>query len=144
MYLKILSVKWQAFCLSLNAAYKPLVKHLLWRQAYICSHKAPWNKQNVLTHCPLADAWKSLKKRISIYHFHKHSLHIFCKIALGCLSGNGLVPSGNKPLWSQCWLRSMSPYMDGLMQERHYSIADALELCLSCTNPLIWCHQAKS
>ena len=26
--------------------------------------------------------------------------------------------------------------LDGLMQERHNSIANALELCLSCTNPL--------
>ena len=27
------------------------------------------------------------------------------------------------------------PYVDGLVQERHNSIASALELCLSCTNP---------
>ena len=27
--------------------------------------------------------------------------------------------------------------IDGLMQERHNSIANALELCLSCINPLI-------
>ena len=29
-------------------------------------------------------------------------------------------------------------HIDGLMQERHNSIANALELCLSCTNPSIW------
>ena len=29
-------------------------------------------------------------------------------------------------------------YIDGLVQERHNSIANALELCLSCTNPSIW------
>ena len=28
--------------------------------------------------------------------------------------------------------------IDGLVQERHDSIANALELCLSCTNPLEW------
>ena len=28
-------------------------------------------------------------------------------------------------------------YMDGLVQERHNSIANALELCLPCTNPWI-------
>ena len=29
-------------------------------------------------------------------------------------------------------------YIDGLVQERRHSIANALELRLSCTNPLIW------
>ena len=29
-------------------------------------------------------------------------------------------------------------YIDGLVQERHNSIANALELRLSCTNPSIW------
>ena len=29
-------------------------------------------------------------------------------------------------------------YLDGLVQERRNSIANALELRLSCTNPLIW------
>ena len=31
--------------------------------------------------------------------------------------------------------------IDGLMQERNNSIANALELCLSYTNQLIWCLQ---
>ena len=31
---------------------------------------------------------------------------------------------------------STNQYIDGLMQERHNSIANALELCLSGTNPL--------
>ena len=30
------------------------------------------------------------------------------------------------------------PYMDGLVQERHNSSALEIELCLSCTNPMIW------
>ena len=29
-------------------------------------------------------------------------------------------------------------HFDGLVQESHNSIANALELCLSCTNPSIW------
>ena len=33
-------------------------------------------------------------------------------------------------------------YMDGLMQERRNSIANALELRLSCTNPLIYCQSS--
>ena len=32
----------------------------------------------------------------------------------------------------------MMKYIDGLMQERHNSIANALELCLSCTNLSIY------
>ena len=28
-------------------------------------------------------------------------------------------------------------HVDGLVQERRYSIANALELCLSCTNPSV-------
>ena len=31
-------------------------------------------------------------------------------------------------------------YIDGLVQERRNSIANALELRLSCTNPSIWPH----
>ena len=36
------------------------------------------------------------------------------------------------------WYRT--GYLDGLVQERRNSIAKALELRLSCTNPSIWCH----
>ena len=35
-------------------------------------------------------------------------------------------------------------HIDGLMQERHNSTANALELCLSCTNPSIWISQPYS
>ena len=34
-----------------------------------------------------------------------------------------------------CWLAWQSCQIDGLMQERRNSIANALELRLSCTNP---------
>ena len=35
-------------------------------------------------------------------------------------------------------------YIDGSVQERHNFIANALELCLSCTNTLIWEHSDNS
>ena len=35
-------------------------------------------------------------------------------------------------------------YLDELVQERHNSIANALELCLSCTNPSIWVSARKT
>ena len=37
----------------------------------------------------------------------------------------------------------MMPYIDGLVQERCNSNANALELPLSCTNPSIWHHEAQ-
>ena len=36
------------------------------------------------------------------------------------------------------WVRSNWGHIDGLVQERHNSIANARELRLSCTNPLMW------
>ena len=39
-----------------------------------------------------------------------------------------------------CTVYIMASYINGLVQERHNSIANALELCLSCTNPLIYDH----
>ena len=35
-------------------------------------------------------------------------------------------------------VRYYNVYSDGLGQERHNSIANALQLCLSCTNPSLW------
>ena len=48
-------------------------------------------------------------------------------------------PSANIMLSSLCLHCQMShiTHIDGLVQERRNSIADALELCLSCTNPSI-------
>ena len=41
--------------------------------------------------------------------------------------------------WQFCWEWSNhGEYIDGLVQERRNFIANALELCLSCTNPSIW------
>ena len=40
---------------------------------------------------------------------------------------------------SLSYLRCGKLDIDGLVQERHNSIANALKLCLSYTNPWIWC-----
>ena len=40
-----------------------------------------------------------------------------------------------KPLLAPKKAQFIDVYIDGLVQERHNSIADALELHLSCTNP---------
>ena len=42
---------------------------------------------------------------------------------------------------NQYWTTSLLPYRS-LVQERCNSIANALELCLSWTNPSIWCQKA--
>ena len=44
-------------------------------------------------------------------------------------------PNWLKLLWTNF---EYETYIDGLVQERHNSIANALELRLSCTNPSIW------
>ena len=40
-----------------------------------------------------------------------------------------------------CALTHWELHIDGLMEERRNSIANALELRLSCTNPSIWCKE---
>ena len=66
-------------------------------------------------------------------------------------SGHGLAPTGTQPLYEPMMIQGTKPkwinkylsfvlqfifysHFGGLVQERH----NALELCLSCTNPLIW------
>ena len=45
--------------------------------------------------------------------------------------------SRNDRKWKSIWMFSQDNF-DGLVQERSNSIANALELSLSCTNPSIW------
>ena len=40
-------------------------------------------------------------------------------------------------VWFMFYILQLSHHIDGLVQERHNSIANTLELCLSCTNPSI-------
>ena len=40
-------------------------------------------------------------------------------------------------LWLWCHMDHIMQHIDGLVQERRNSIANALDLCLSCTDPLI-------
>ena len=47
-------------------------------------------------------------------------------------------PSGFHPHVLGSSVRGSATQIDGLMQERHNSSANALELCLSCTNPWRW------
>ena len=61
-------------------------------------------------------------------------LHRYVNIDLGM----GLVPSGHMPLPELIWHHMASlahNEFDGLVHKRRNSIANALELCLSCTNP---------
>ena len=48
----------------------------------------------------------------------------------------GPIGCHNDNLWCYQW-RQSSHHIDGLVQERRNSIANALELRLSCTNPSI-------
>ena len=133
-----------------------------------------WHQTTSLTHWPLGDFNKILENEFFKLILVTGGCDISSEISLRWTSldlndvnigaGNGLVPSGNKPLpdLSQCWPSSLSPYgvtrpqwaniisgnvlspvrhlaanyseflIDGLMQERRTSIANALELYLSC------------
>ena len=58
---------------------------------------------------------------------------------------NKLLTFGNKEQLSLSILcNSLQVYIDGLIQERCSSFANALEFCLSCTNPLICDHRTMS
>ena len=58
--------------------------------------------------------------------FHNYNFHHYFRTDIGNISGN------------RC---KFNLYIDGLVQERRNSIAKALELCFSCTNPWIWKEQ---
>ena len=45
--------------------------------------------------------------------------------------------TGDKPLQESIMTQLTNTYIDGLVQERRNSIANALDLRLSCTNPSI-------
>ena len=57
-------------------------------------------------------------------------------------SGNGLVLNRQKAVTLTKDCNHPRSHIDDLVQERHNSVANALELCLSCTKPLMWHHQA--
>ena len=57
-------------------------------------------------------------------------------------SSKGFTPNRWQVIaWSSVG-QDMWCHIDSLVQERRSSIANALELRLSCINPWIWCHQA--
>ena len=57
-------------------------------------------------------------------------------------SGNGLVLNRQKAVNLTNDYNHPRSHIDDLVQEIHNSIANALELCLSCTKPSMWHHQA--
>ena len=74
---------------------------------------------------------------IEIYTFSFNKMHL--KISSGkwqpfCLCLNVLIYI---EFWSHSMPSTRTWYINGLVQERHNSIANALELRLSCTNPSI-------
>ena len=63
-------------------------------------------------------------------HMHWQHYYVLCE-----KSGNQV---HSIPIVTCNFYDVYTQYFDGLMQERHNSIANTLELCLSFTNPLIW------
>ena len=62
-------------------------------------------------------------------HFNKSNQEMYKKNTQNMLNIDGLMQERHT-------LNMLN--IDGLMQERRNSIANALELCLSCTNPSIY------
>ena len=115
-----------------------------------------------LTHWPLGNfneildtqfsnwfQWLWLRHLLWNYpHMNVTGLH-WWSVNIG--SGNGLVPSGNKPLPEPMLSRichhmlslarnelTDQSYFDGLVQDCSISIADALQIMQSCTKPLVY------
>ena len=62
--------------------------------------------------------------------------HTLIARLMGPIYGAHLGPTG--PRWAPCWPHKLCYLVvDGLVQERHNSSALAMELRLSCTNPLL-------
>ena len=107
--------------------------------------------------------WRHYEKNISLRQNSSDNLNIWSRSIIIYLD----TPRVSEPNWSRwcIWLvlisnyqyldvhhikkcnctrrvcsDSISLHIDGLVQERRNSIANALELRLSCTNPLIWIH----
>ena len=83
------------------------------------------------------------KQGFSGLHFLHLQMYMTCIIInhFGVEDGTLLANTQYHSCWCPgflCVLPAInSHYVDGLMQERRKSIANALEICLSCTNPLI-------
>ena len=80
-------------------------------------------------------------------HGHHHTpfvIHLHCFALISSIPSSPLMYPDTIPLFHNppahhnLWYLHMSHYFNGLVQERHNSIANALELRLSCTNPLIY------
>ena len=80
-----------------------------------------------------------------LYGFNRLVMVDFAPILHNCINGNKAIIR-----WSHCqwnnpkaveygYMHHINTHnIDGLVQERRNSIANTLELCLSCTKPLIW------
>ena len=110
-----------------------------------------WHKQSFTQFWSQSDAY-SRRSSLKLTYIH-HPLvvcthQICCAVAVPiALSQDRLLHGHNRLVnWTPCsrmreskLKRGHSWHIDGLKQERHNSIAHALELCLSCTNSSIWC-----
>ena len=83
-----------------------------------------------------------MKIFVSLFTFH---LNLFARfqLTINIDPDNGLVPCRWRVIF---WTNDGIVYwhIDGLVQERRNSIANAPELRLSCTNPSIYMHHSAS
>ena len=81
--------------------------------------------------CNIASCWNSISRKTRTSPSHIVNIVTADGLAMpGAWTSAGMVLN---------WI--IQNNLDGLMQERHNSIANALELRLSCTNPSICCQK---
>ena len=97
-----------------------------------------WSRYSRHSSCPRTP-WLSICRTPTTPSPVKMALYLYLsRWVLGELWHVNYWVGATSPIVSQ-WL-----HIDGLVQKRRNSIANALELCLTCTNPSIWWYRSWS
>ena len=100
-----------------------------------------WTNAGLLLIGPLGTNINEISIEIQTFSLKKRHLKMSSAIWRPfCLGLNVSMPTKQRPLD----LHQIDIYLNGLVQERRNSIANALELRLSCINPLIGCSGISS
>ena len=154
MHLKISSLKWWPFCPGEDELIQRIWENLHYSCQATYTGLPPYSGLGLPVH--EADCKKKMKSRYSYWHNIILIYDVLTKFLTGRVSlrsRNALLSAERNPdlvrefiLYLELqlpdgeiidfWCKPHN-YFEGLVQERHNSIANALELRLSCTNPSI-------
>ena len=157
-HLKILSAKWQPFWVNLNVLrVAPPARTRLWLQSSWCycyagrsqttrlaqghtrsSHQS-WRYHRPTEHQTIRNQGSGVLIT-NMIRLIQSILGLIKSLALNSAArALHLITDGTLTIQGLQWTipGKLGQYIDGLVQEQRKSIANALELCLSCTNPSI-------